>query len=263
MRNGLSKDLIKKVLQRPADWSPMTLDELEKQYPDRFPNSDVKIGEKKINMPADVSFKPDGPHFLMNNGKMVTRFAPSPTGFMHLGGLYQMLINYKLAKQSNGVFMLRVEDTDTKREVGGAVKLILDTAKIFGLNPDEGAEFGGKYGSYYQSQRRDIYHSVASELLATGRAYPCFLSAGDMEQIREKQKSAGFPTGVYGEWARDRNLTDKEVISYLDAGQVPTIRLYSTGDPARKIFCKDAARGSIAFPENNEDIVLILSLIHI
>ena len=166
-----------------------------------------------------------------------------------------MLIDYKFAQQSNGVFMLRIEDTDTKREVQGAVDVVKSAMRDFGLvyNNDE------KYGPYYQSQRKDIYHSVVAYLLENGMAYPCFLSADDMEQIRENQKSAGFPTGIYGEFARDRDLTEEEIIAYLDKGLVPSIRLYSMGNPEQRIFCKDAVRGSIGFPENNEDIVLIKS----
>ena len=224
MRTGLSEDLIARVLGAAPKY---TLAELEEKFP-----------------PRDL---PDG--------AMVTRFAPSPTGYMHLGGLYQALIDSHLAAQSGGVFMLRIEDTDTKREVADAVKLIVDSLYKFGIgyNSDE------KYGPYYQSQRKDIYHSVAAELLRDGRAYPCFLTADDLEQIRSQQSAAGFATGVYGEFARDRDITAEDIVRHLDNGEVPTIRLYSTGDPVRRIFCKDAVRGSIGFPENNEDIVLIKS----
>ena len=224
MRNGLSKDLIARVLGGAPKY---TIVELEEKFPAR-------------NLPE---------------GAMVTRFAPSPTGFMHIGNLYSVLIDYKFAQQSNGVFMLRIEDTDTKREVQGAVDVVKSAMRDFGLvyNNDE------KYGPYYQSQRKDIYHSVVAYLLENGMAYPCFLSADDMEQIRENQKSAGFPTGIYGEFARDRDLTEEEIIAYLDKGLVPSIRLYSMGNPEQRIFCKDAVRGSIGFPENNEDIVLIKS----
>ena len=109
-------------------------------------------------------------------GAIVSRVAPSPTGFMHLGTLYQMMIAKKLAQQSDGVFMLRIEDTDTKREVEGAVAVILKCAKSFNLIPDEGPEYGGEYGPYYQSMRKDVYHSVAAYLLERGLAYPCFLT---------------------------------------------------------------------------------------
>ena len=224
MRAGLSEDLIARVLGATPKY---TIDELEKKFPPR-------------NIP---------------DGAFVTRFAPSPTGFMHLGGLYGALIDYKLAAQSGGVFMLRIEDTDTKREVADAVQIIINSMHRFGLayNNDE------TYGPYYQSQRKDIYHSVVAQLLRTGRAYPCFLSADDMAEIRAKQSAAGFATGIYGEFARDRDISDNDIRAKLDAGLVPTIRLYSTGNPENRIFCKDAVRGSIGFPENNEDIVLIKS----
>ena len=224
MRNGLSKDLIARVLGAAPKY---TLDELEAKFPPR-------------NLP---------------DGAFVTRFAPSPTGYMHIGGLYGALIDCKLARQSGGVFMLRIEDTDTKREVADAVKIIVESMRRFGLkyNNDE------KYGPYYQSQRKDIYHSVVADLLARGLAYPCFLTATEMEEIRNRQTSAGFATGIYGEFARDRDLTEDEIIAHLDMGQVPSIRLYSVGDPSKRMFCKDVVRGSIGFPENNEDIVLIKS----
>lgn len=224
MRQGLSEELIARVLGAVPKY---TIEQLEEKFPPRE----------------------------LPDGAFVTRFAPSPTGYMHIGGLYGALIDCKLARQSGGVFMLRIEDTDTKREVADAVKIIVDSMHRFGLeyNNDE------KYGPYYQSQRKDIYHSVAAELLRRGMAYPCFLTAADMEQIRENQKAAGFATGIYGEFARDRDITEEEIVARMNAGAVPTIRLYSTGNPERRIFCKDAVRGSIGFPENNEDIVLIKS----
>lgn len=228
MRQGLSKDLIARVLGVAPKY---TIAELEEKFPAR-------------NLP---------------DGAMVTRVAPSPTGFMHLGTLYQMMIAKKLANQSNGVFMLRIEDTDTKREVAGAVDVILKCAHAFDLLPDEGPENGGAYGPYYQSERKDVYHSVAAYLLENGLAYPCFLSAEEMEQIRERQKAAGFATGIYGEFARDRDLTPDEIIAHLDNGEVPTIRLYSTGNKDNKIIYNDKVRGRLVFPENEEDIVLIKS----
>lgn len=224
MRTGLSEDLIARVLGAAPKY---TIAELEQKFP-----------------PRDL---PDG--------AMVTRFAPSPTGFMHLGGLYSALIDFKLAQQSGGIFLLRIEDTDTKREVKEAVDIIINSLNKFGIKNrnDE------KYGPYYQSQRRDIYHSVVAELLRTGRAYPCFLTQEEMDEIRENQKAAGFATGIYGEFARDRDITPDEIIKHLDAGKIPTIRLYSTGDPNKRILFKDTVRGAISLPENNEDIVLIKS----
>ena len=224
MRSGLSQKTIERILGGAPKY---TIAELEEKFPNR-------------NLP---------------DGAFVTRFAPSPTGYMHIGGLYGALIDCKLARQTGGVFMLRIEDTDTKREVADAVNIIINSLNRFGLkyNNDDA------YGPYHQSQRRDIYHSVAADLLARGLAYPCFLTADDMEQIRENQRAAGFPTGIYGEFARDRNIGEEEVIARMDAGAVPTVRLYSDGNPEQRIFCKDAVRGSIGFPENNEDIVLIKS----
>ena len=228
MRNGLSKDLIARVLGSTPKY---TIEELEEKFPAR----------------------------QLPEGAIVSRVAPSPTGFMHLGTLYQMMIAKKLAQQSDGVFMLRIEDTDTKREVEGAVAVILKCAKAFNLIPDEGPEYGGEYGPYYQSMRKDVYHSVAAYLLEKGLAYPCFLTAEEMDEIREKQKSAGWATGIYGEWARDRNLTEEEIIAHLDNGEVPTIRLYSMGSKENKIYYNDKVRGRLIFPENEEDIVLIKS----
>ena len=224
MRTGLSKDLIARVLGAAPKY---TLDELEEKFPARN----------------------------LADGAMVTRFAPSPTGYMHIGGLYGALIDCKLAQQSGGVFMLRIEDTDTKREVMDAVKIIEASMDRFGLNYNNDE----KYGPYYQSKRKDIYHSVVAHLLENGLAYPCFLTADDMEKIRDNQKAAGFATGIYGEFARDRDLTDAEIIAYLDKGLIPSIRLYSMGNPEQRIFCKDAVRGSISVPEHNEDTVLIKS----
>ena len=225
MRNGLSKDLIARVLGGTPKY---TLDELESKYP-----------------PSQLP-----------EGAFVTRFAPSPTGYMHLGGLYSALIDYKLAKQSNGLFLLRIEDTDTKREVKEAVDIIINSLETFGIKNDNNVS---DYGPYYQSQRKDIYHSVVAYLLEKGLAYPCFLTQTEMDEIREKQKAAGFATGIYGEFARDRDISEEDIIKHLDNGEVPSIRLYSMGNPENRIYCKDAVRGSVSVPENNEDIVLIKS----
>ena len=177
MRNGLSKDLIARVLGGVPKY---TLDELEAKFPARN----------------------------LADGVKVTRFAPSPTGYMHLGNLYSALISYKLAQQSGGVFMLRIENTDTKRENKEAVDIIINSLAEFGIK----YENNPAYGPYYQSERKDIYHSVAANLLERGLAYPCFLTQEEMDEIRENQKSAGFATGIYGEWARDRDLTEEEII---------------------------------------------------
>ncbi|MDR0967586.1 MAG: hypothetical protein LBL75_02010 [Rickettsiales bacterium] len=235
MRPGLSENLIKRLLPN----AKYTIAELEQKFPLR-------------NLP---------------DGAMVTRFAPSPTGYMHIGGLYQMLLNWKLAKQSDGVFMLRIEDTDIAREVDGAISLIMGTQNAFWLQSGEGPVFNanneieskGDYGTYLQSHRKDIYHSVAAEFLRRGAAYPCFLTAENLSDIRAQQTENGEPTGIYGAWARDRDLSESEIIAHLDNGEIPSIRFYSDGDPSRKVFVKDASRGSIAMPENNVDEIIIKS----
>ena len=224
MRNGLSKDLIARVLGGAPKY---TIEELEEKFPQR----------------------------QLPEGAMVTRFAPSPTGYMHLGNLYSFLIDYKLAQQSNGVFLLRIEDTDTKREIKEAVNVVIKSLADFGIKYDNDEQ----YGPYYQSQRKDIYHSVAAYLLEKGLAYPCFLTQEEMDDIREKQGLAGIATGIYGEFARDRDISEEDIIKHLDNGEIPTIRLYSKGDPNKRIYFKDFVRGSISLPENNEDIVLIKS----
>ena len=224
MRNGLSKDLIARVLGGAPKY---TLDELEAKFPQR----------------------------QLPEGAFVTRFAPSPTGYMHLGGLYSALIDYKLAKQSGGSFLLRIEDTDTKREIKEAVDIIINSLAKFGIKNDNDEI----YGPYYQSKRKDIYHSVVAHLLEKGLAYPCFLTQEEMDAIREKQKLAGLATGIYGEYARDRDIGEEDIIKHLDNGETPSIRLYSTGNPNNRIYVKDSVRGSISVPENNEDIVLIKS----
>ncbi|MCL2439262.1 MAG: glutamate--tRNA ligase family protein [Alphaproteobacteria bacterium] len=232
MRNGISKELIERALGAAPKY---TIAELEKKFPPR-------------DLPAEA---------------MVSRWAPSPTGHFHTGNLYPAIVDKKLAQQSGGVFMLRLEDTDTAREVEGAVEIIVNSLALFGLSPDEGAisetEEKGAYGPYKQSERKDFYHSVAAELLAEGKAYPCFMSSAEMDAVREKQRSANLRPGIYGEFARDRNLSEAEITAHLDAGKVPSIRLYSTANYNEKIYCKDAIRGSIAFPQYDDDIVLIKS----
>jgi len=232
MRNGLSADLIARVLGAAPAY---TIAELEAKYPAR-------------NLPAEA---------------MVTRFAPSPTGFFHTGNLYPALVDKKLAQQSNGIFYLRIEDTDTEREVPGAVDIVVNSLAKFGLNVDEGMvgenKEIGDYGPYTQSKRKDVYHSVVAELLADGRAYPCFLSADEINEIREAQSKNKIRPGIYAEFARDRNLSNDEIIAKLDMGIVPTIRLYSPGDANKKVYCKEAIRGSVEFPENIDDAVLIKS----
>ena len=146
---------------------------------------------------------------------MVTRLGPSPTGFIHLGNLYGAFVDERLAHQSGGTFYLRIEDTDDKRYVEGAVETIIDALAFFGINFDEGALLGGDngaYGPYFQSKRGEIYQCFAKELVAKGMAYPCFLTEGELAEIRQKQESAKETTGIYGKYAeKSRNLTLEQI----------------------------------------------------
>lgn len=152
-------------------------------------------------------------------GAEVTRFAPSPTGFVHIGGLYQCIINRALAKQSNGVFMLRIEDTDQVRKIENGVNQIVEALAKFDFVPDEGmiseTEEKGSYGPYKQSMRREIYHSYAKYLIEQGRAYPCFATPEEIDEIRKKQEAAGLRTGFYGVWAKYRDLPVDEAIARI------------------------------------------------
>ena len=194
-------------------------------------------------------------------GAEVTRFAPSPTGFVHIGGLYQCIINRALAKQSNGVFMLRIEDTDQVRKIENGVNQIVEALAKFDFVPDEGmiseTEEKGNYGTYKQSMRRDIYHSYAKYLIEQGREYPCFATPEEIDEIRKKQEAAGLRTGFYGVWAKYRDLPVDEAIARIKNGDKFVIRLRSQGREDRKIKVKDVVRGFIEFPENDQDAVLI------
>ena len=194
-------------------------------------------------------------------GAIVTRYAPSPTGFMHIGGLYQALIAIKVAKQTNGVFFLRVEDTDQKREVENGVKEIVTSLKDFGLEADEGMisdkEGKGNYGPYKQSQRKEIYQAYAKYLIEQGKAYPCFCTPEDVEEIRAKQEAAKIRPGYYGVWAKCRTVTVEDAIKRIQNGENYIIRFKSPGREDRKIQHHDVIKGKVDFPENDQDIVII------
>ena len=201
------------------------------------------------------------PERNLPEGAIVTRFAPSPTGFVHIGGLYQSLIARKLASQTNGVFFLRIEDTDQKREVENAVSGIVSSLKDFAIEPDEGMisenEGKGNYGPYKQSQRKEIYQAYAKYLIEQGKAYPCFCTPEDLDEIRQKQEAAKLRTGYYGVWAKCRNLSVEEMAEKIKAGEPYIIRFKSPGREDRKIKHKDVIKGNVDFPENDQDIVII------
>ncbi len=211
-----------------------TVEELEKKYPNR-------------NLPE---------------GAEVTRFAPSPTGFLHTGSLFTSMICHKVANQSKGVFYVRLEDTDTKRGIAGSGEQLLSQLKIFGIVPDEGY-FGdhekGNYGPYVQSARADIYRIVIKHLLEEGKAYPCFCSSEDLDEIRKKQESEKLTPGYYGEFARCRNLSNDERAERIKNGEPFVIRFKSHGDHNNKIPVRDLIRGDFEIAQNDQDIVIYKS----
>ena len=189
----------------------------------------------------------------------VLRTAPSPTGFIHLGNLYGALADERVAHQSNGVFFLRIEDTDNKRKVDGAVEAVIGAMNYFGIRFDEGAEVlpQGKYGPYYQRQRAEIYQTYAKKLVAEGKAYPCFCSEEELDQIREKQNELNVGTGYYGKWAVWRDRSYEDVEAKIKEGCPFTIRMRSTGNPEIKHTFHDEIKGDIVVTENNMDAVLL------
>ncbi len=201
------------------------------------------------------------PERNLPEGAMVTRFAPSPTGFIHIGGLFGSIIDQKLAKQSEGVFILRIEDTDQKREIENGITQIVDSLKDFDIIADEGMTSenteAGVYGPYKQSERKDIYQAFAKWLIEQGLAYPCFCTPEDLDEIRGKQEAAKIRPGYYGVWAKCRNIPLDEVVERIQSGEKYIIRFKSQGREDRKIKHKDSIKGNIEFPENDQDIVII------
>ena len=201
------------------------------------------------------------PRRNLKEGAIVTRFAPSPTGFVHIGGLYQSLIARKLASQTDGVFFLRIEDTDQKREVENGVSGIVNSLKDFDIVPDEGmiseTEEKGNYGPYKQSERKEIYQAYAKYMIEQGKAYPCFCSQEEIDEIRQKQETAKIRPGYYGVWAKCRRLTLEEMAEKIKNGESYIIRFKSPGREDRKIKHKDVIKGNVEFPENDQDVVII------
>ena len=210
----------------------------------------------------DISYYEEKyPERNLKEGAIVTRIAPSPTGFVHIGGLYQGLIAKKLAKQTEGVFFVRIEDTDQKRQVENGTQEIITSLEKFGFEPDEGmineTEFKGNYGPYKQSMRKEIYQAYAKYLISQGKAYPCFCSPEEIELIRQKQEAAKIRPGYYGVWAKCRNLSLEEMEEKIKAGEKYIIRFKSPGREDRKIKHHDLIKGNVDFPENDQDIVII------
>lgn len=211
-----------------------TVEDYEKMYPERNLGEDVKV----------------------------TRFAPSPTGFVHIGNLFQALTDYFLARNSNGVFYLRNEDTDSKREVDTAVEKIMEVLEYTGMVPDE-YEYKGKivgnYGPYIQSERKEIYHAFIKHAIEIGRAYPCFCTGEELEIMRKNQEAKKAQPGYYGGWAKCRDLSNEERAERIKRGDAFAIRFRSEGNPNRRVKFDDLVTGTIEFPENNNDMVIMKS----
>ncbi len=211
-----------------------TIEDLEKRYPER----ELKEGAK------------------------VTRFAPSPTGFLHTGSLFTSLVAYKMAKDTGGIFYLRLEDTDTKREVEGSAELLIKQLHDFNIIPNEGylgKTENGIYGPYVQSKRKNLYEIVIKGMLEKGLAYPCFLSEEDLKTLREEQTKNKEITGVYGKYAKYRDLDPELALKMIKEGKDYVIRFKSSGNHLNKIKCHDEIRGDLELTENDQDIVIYKS----
>lgn len=202
------------------------------------------------------------PQRQLKEGAKVTRFAPSPTGFLHFGNLFTCVTAYKTAKDSDGVFFVRVEDTDQKRKVDGAIDIMLQGLSVYGVNADEGVVAENKetgiYGPYYQSKRKEIYQTYAKALVEQDLAYPCFCSAEELDEIRAAQENESIK-GYWGKWAKCRSLNIDEIEKKLADGNAFTLRLKSPGSSDKKCFFDDMIKGKIEMPENVQDIVLLKS----
>ena len=202
------------------------------------------------------------PKRQLPEGAVVTRMAPSPTGFVHLGNLVQGMISERMAHQSGGVLFLRVEDTDAKREVPGAVEVLIDSLKYYNIHFDEGATMdgdNGSYGPYRQRQRADIYHVFAKKLVSEGKSYPCFCTEAELSALREQQEASKETTGYYGKYAIWRDRPMEDIRSQLDAGNPWVLRFRSTGSIENQFKFDDLVKGKLTITENNVDHVLLKS----
>ena len=217
-----------------------------------FPNVNLTIEDLKNKYPERNLIE----------GAKVTRFAPSPTGFLHTGSLFTSLVAYKIARDTKGVFYTRLEDTDTKREIEGSGEHLINQLKEFDIVPNEGYlgnKEEGNYGPYKQSLRKDIYEIVIKEMLIKGLAYPCFASEEELALLREKQTALKENTGYYGKYAIYRNLSVDEAIKLIKEGKPYVIRFRSSGNHLNKVKVHDEIRGDLEISENDQDIVIMKS----
>lgn len=196
-------------------------------------------------------------------GARVTRIAPSPTGYLHLGTLFMSLVNRMVADSTGGIFFTRIEDTDKKREIEGGITDIIEGLHRFGIKIDEGFISGdeqiGNYGPYQQSHRAEIYQCYAKKLISEGLAYPCFCTAEELEAVRSIQEGEKARTGYYGKWAKHRDITYEEAKALIASGKEFVVRLKSPGSEENKVIFEDGIKGKIEMPENDEDFVLLKS----
>lgn len=188
---------------------------------------------------------------------MVTRYAPSPTGSVHLGNLLSAFADMVYARQSGGSFYLRIEDTDQKRMIEGGIENITSVLHDFDILPNEGYSFGGEYDPYIQSERTEIYQTYIKDLIIKGYAYPCFMTEEEIQNIREEQEVNKTKIGIYGVYAVDRDLSLDEVKENINNNKEYVIRLKSNGDPNKEIEIVDCIKGKMKFPEHNVDTVLL------
>ena len=201
------------------------------------------------------------PERNLPEGAKVTRYAPSPTGFIHIGALLSSFTGDMIARQSNGVFYLRIEDTDTERTIENGINVIIEGLKEFGVDFDEGplsdGTEKGNYGPYVQSQRKEIYHAFIKHLIIEGKAYPCFCTKEENDAIREHQTAGKKRIGYYGKYAKCRNIPTSEAIERIKNGDKYIIRLKSPGCFDRRIVIDDLIKGRIEMPENDIDIPIM------
>ena len=214
------------------------------------------------NLKTPEEYEEMFPYRKLPNKAEVTRLAPSPTGFIHLGNLYSALADERIAHSRDGVFFLRIEDTDAKRKVDGAVELVIDSLRYFGIEFDEGAGFPDDapqniYGPYTQSERKEIYHTYAKELVKKGLAYPCFCDEDELDAIRKTQEEAKELTGYYGKYAVWREKSLDEIKTALGEGKSYVLRLRSSGTPDKEFVFEDEIKGKVNLPENIHDVVIL------